>query len=156
MDVSSLVPVEVKPNMPDFGPGDTVKVSIRLKEGENTRTQNFQGLVIAVKKGGNTPSFTVRRAIYGIGVERTFYYNSPTLEKVELLREGRVRRAKLYFVRGLSSRQLQAKVKAKGREAARAAAQEAAQEAAQAASQQAAQEAPKEASKETAQESAKE
>lgn len=116
MDVSALIPGEVKRELPRLGPGDTVKVSIKLKEGDTERTQIFQGMVIKIKKGGNGASFTVRRSIYGIGVERTFYNHSPSLLKVEVLRQARVRRAKLYFVRSLSSRQLQAKIKAKGRE----------------------------------------
>lgn len=116
MDVSALIPGDVKRELPRLGPGDTVKVSIKLKEGDTERTQIFQGMVIKMKKGGNGASFTVRRSIYGIGVERTFYNNSPSLLKVEVLRQARVRRAKLYFVRSLSSRQLQAKIKAKGRE----------------------------------------
>jgi len=85
-------------------PGDLVKVTIRIKEGEKERSQSFQGVVIRVKRGGERTTFTVRRVSYGVGVERTFFLHSPTLEKAEVLRRGKVRRAKLYYLRGLSAR----------------------------------------------------
>ena len=85
-------------------PGDLVKVTIRIKEGEKERSQSFQGVVIRVKRGGEKTTFTVRRVSYGVGVERTFFLHSPTLEKAEVLRRGKVRRAKLYYLRGLSGK----------------------------------------------------
>lgn len=96
--------LEAKPNenIPALRPGDTVKVHIRIVEGDRERTQVFQGTVIRVRKGGNDASFTVRRiAAHGIGVERTFLLRSPRLEKVEIVRRAKVRRARLYYLRGL-------------------------------------------------------
>lgn len=87
-------------HLPQLRPGDTVRVSARIVEGERERVQAFQGTVLRIRKGGTGASFTVRRiASHGIGVERTFLTHSPRLEKVEILRRARVRRARLYFLR---------------------------------------------------------
>jgi len=91
----------LKTDIPDFRPGDNLKVHVRLKEGEKERIQIFEGLVIARKHGGVSETFTVRKISSGIGVERTFPINSPSVAKVEVTRRGRVRRAKLYYIRGL-------------------------------------------------------
>ena len=91
----------LKTDIPDFRPGDNLKVHVRLKEGEKERIQVFEGLVIARKHGGVSETFTVRKISSGVGVERTFPLNSPSLAKVEVTRRGRVRRAKLYYIRGL-------------------------------------------------------
>jgi len=104
MSVASLIEVKPNPNIPAFASGDTVKVSAKIVEGEKERTQVFQGVVIKVRRGGTGASFTVRRVAYGIGVERTFPLYSPLVEKVEVVRQGKVRRAKLYYLRGLSAR----------------------------------------------------
>ena len=104
MNVTSLIEVKLNPNIPAFAPGDTVKVSAKIVEGEKERTQLFQGVVIKVRRGGAGASFTVRRVAYGIGVERTFPFQSPLVEKVEVVRQGKVRRAKLYYLRGLSAK----------------------------------------------------
>ncbi len=104
MSMTSLVEVKSNPNIPAFAPGDTVKVSAKIMEGEKERTQLFQGVVIKVRHGGVGASFTVRRVAYGIGVERTFPLCSPLVEKVEVVRHGKVRRAKLYYLRGLSAK----------------------------------------------------
>ena len=96
--------METRPNMEVPRPGDLVKVTIRIKEGEKERSQSFQGVVIRVRRAGERTTFTVRRVSYGVGVERTFFLHSPTLEKAEVLRRGKVRRAKLYYLRGLSAR----------------------------------------------------
>ncbi len=96
--------METRPNMEVPRPGDLVKVTIRIKEGEKERSQSFQGVVIRVRRGGERTTFTVRRVSYGVGVERTFFLHSPTLEKVDVLRRGKVRRAKLYYLRGLSAK----------------------------------------------------
>lgn len=104
MDISTLVRPEPNPNIPVISPGDTVKVSIRVTEGQRERSQVFQGVVIRVRKGGVNANFTVRRVAYGVGVERTFFPHSPSLEKVEVLRHGKVRRAKLYYMRGLTAK----------------------------------------------------
>lgn len=113
MDAGAVVELKQNPNIASFGPGDTVKVSIREKGKE--RLQVFQGIVIAMRRSGAASSFTVRRSVYGIGVERKFLLHSPLLEKVEVVQPARVRRAKLYYLRGLSSRAIQAKIKSKTR-----------------------------------------
>ena len=93
--------VEPNPNIPELRPGDTVRVHNRIVEGDRERVQVFQGTVMRLRKGGLNASFTVRRiAAHGIGVERTFLFHSPRIEKVEVLRHARVRRAKLYYLRG--------------------------------------------------------
>ena len=104
MDIASIA--KIKPNraMPDLNPGDTVKVSTKIVEGEKERTQVFQGVVLKIKQGGAGPILTVRRVTYGIGVERTFPLYSPRVEKVQIVRHGKVRRARLFYLRGLSAR----------------------------------------------------
>ncbi len=104
MSVSSLVEVKPNPKIPALAPGDTVKVSNKVVEGDKERTQLFQGVVIKVRRGGAGANFTVRRIAYGVGVERTFPLYSPYVEKVEIVRYGKVRRAKLYYLRGRSGR----------------------------------------------------
>ena len=104
MSIASLVEVKPNPGIPGIAPGDTVKVSIKVVEGERERTQLFQGVVIRMRRGESGGSFTVRRVAYGVGVERTFPLSSPLVEKVEVVRRGKVRRAKLYYLRGLSSK----------------------------------------------------
>ncbi len=104
MDMSSLVELKPNPNIPVLAPGDTVKVKVKVVEGERKRAQIFQGVVIKVRRGGASASFTVRRVAYGVGVERTFPLHSPLVEGVEVVRHGRVRRAKLYYLRGLSGK----------------------------------------------------
>ena len=116
MNVASLVEVKPNPNIPAFAPGDTVKVSVNIVEGERERTQSFQGVVIKVRRGGVGANFTVRRVAYGIGVERTFPFHSPLVEKVEVVREGKVRRAKLYYLRGLSAKASRIKEKRAAKE----------------------------------------
>ncbi len=96
--------METRPKIETPRPGDLVKVTTRIKEGEKERSQSFQGVVIRVRRGGERTTFTVRRVSYGVGVERTFFLHSPTLEKVDVLRRGKVRRAKLYYLRGLSGK----------------------------------------------------
>lgn len=89
----------IKEDRPEFNVGDTVRVSVRIKEGERERIQAFEGTVIAKKHGGVAETFTVRRTAYGVGIERVFPVNSPFVEKVEVVRNGRVRRAKLFYLR---------------------------------------------------------
>lgn len=88
-----------KENAPSVTVGDTVRVSLRVKEGNRERTQVFEGTVIAKKHGGIEETFTVRRISYGVGVEKVFPVHSPIVEKVEVVRHGKVRRAKLYYLR---------------------------------------------------------
>lgn len=104
MNVSSLIELKKNPNIPEITSGDTVKVSIRVVEGDKERIQVFQGVIIKLRNRGAASSFTVRRVSYGVGVERTFPFYSPRVEKVELVRRGRRRRAKLYYLRGLSAK----------------------------------------------------
>ena len=91
----------IRMDLPDFGPGDTVKVHVKIKEGEKERVQAFQGVVISKRKGSSNATFTVRKVSYGIGVERIFPMHSPIIDKIEILTRGRVRRAKIYYLRKL-------------------------------------------------------
>ncbi|TET25978.1 MAG: 50S ribosomal protein L19 [Dehalococcoidia bacterium] len=116
MSIEPLVEVKVNPNIPSLAPGDTVKVSAKVIEGDRERTQVFQGVIIKVRQGGAGASFTVRRVAYGVGVERTFPFYSPLVEKVEVIRRGKVRRAKLYYLRGLSTKASRIKEKRAGKE----------------------------------------
>jgi large subunit ribosomal protein L19 len=111
VDVSSLVEAKKNPKIPDIAPGDTVRVSARIVEGGKERIQVFQGVVIKIKRGGNGAGFTVRHVAFGVGVERTFPYSSPLVEKVEIVRQGKVRRSRLYYLRGLSGKEARRKIK---------------------------------------------
>ncbi len=104
MDIRELVKPKVNPGIPQITPGDTARVSLRTVEGDKERLQHFQGMVIRTRKGVDGGSFTVRRVVYGIGVERTFPFQSPFVREVEVLRHGRARRAKLYYMRQLSAK----------------------------------------------------
>ena len=104
MEAHALVSVKPNPRIEDFGPGDTVRVSFRIREGERERVQAFQGVVIRRRGGGPGATFTVRRVSHSIGIERTYPVYSPLLESVEVVRGGIVRRAKLYYLRGRSGR----------------------------------------------------
>lgn len=92
---------ELRTDLPEFSPGDTVKVSVRVREGEKERIQAFQGYVIRRRGSGIGESFTVRKISGGVGVERVFPVHAPVIEKIEVLRRGRVRRARLYYLREL-------------------------------------------------------
>lgn len=99
--LSSVERLAMKEEVPQVRPGDTVRVHNRIVEGNRERVQVIQGTVIRVRRGGPRASFTVRRiASHGVGVERTFLFHSPRVEKVEVVRHGHVKRAKLYFLRG--------------------------------------------------------
>lgn len=98
--IEQLEQEQLKKDIPDFAPGDTVRVQVRVKEGERERLQSFEGVVIARRNRGLNSSFTVRKISYGEGVERVFPLYSPRLASVELVRRGDVRRAKLYYLRG--------------------------------------------------------
>ena len=113
MDLSSVVGIKVNENIPRMNPGDTVRVRMKIVEGKQERSQVFEGIVIRVRRGGAGANFTVRKVFQGGGVERTFPLHSPNLEKVEVVRRGKARRAKLYYLRQLSSRMSRLKVKAK-------------------------------------------
>ncbi len=113
MDVSNLVERTENTNLDTFGPGDTVKVSAKVVEGERERIQVFEGVVIRKNNGGAGANFTVRRIASGVGVERTFNLLSPRLEKVQVVRQGKVRRARLYYIRGLTGKAARIKEKAR-------------------------------------------
>ncbi|MFU8841546.1 MAG: 50S ribosomal protein L19 [Nitriliruptoraceae bacterium] len=89
----------LRDDLPDFRPGDTVKVNVRVVEGTRSRIQVFEGVVIARRGGGLRESFTVRKISFGVGVERTFPVHSPVIESIDVVRRGKVRRAKLYYLR---------------------------------------------------------
>lgn len=104
MDIATVIDVKANPNIPDLNPGDSVKVSIKVVEGDKERIQVFQGVVIRLRNSGGGPVVTVRRASFGVGVERTFPMHSPRVEKIEIVRHGKARRARLYYLRGLSAK----------------------------------------------------
>jgi large subunit ribosomal protein L19 len=99
MNGKSYEVLKPNPNIPDFRPGDAVRVHARVVEGERTRVQIFEGVVIRIRRRGAGSAFTVRRVTHGVGVERVFPYHSPLVEKVEVSRVGKVRRARLYYLR---------------------------------------------------------
>jgi large subunit ribosomal protein L19 len=112
MDASQLFPTQANPKIPNFGPGDTVRVNFRIREGERERVQAFQGVVIRLQNGsGPGANFTVRRITAGIGIERIFPLHSPLIDSLEVTRRGSVRRAKLYYLRGLQGRAARIKEK---------------------------------------------
>lgn len=102
-----------KENIPSFSPGDTVRVHLKVIEGNRERTQAFEGVVIKRKGGGLKETFTVRRISYGVGAERTFLLHSPKIEKLEVVRQGSVRRSRLYYLRKLRGKA--ARIKSKKR-----------------------------------------
>ena len=97
--IDKLEAALLRKDLPRITPGDTVKVHVKVREGEKERVQIFQGVIIAIRGGGMRTSFTVRKISSGVGVERVFPLNSPTIGKIEVLRHGKVRRAKLYYLR---------------------------------------------------------
>ena len=102
--ISVLEQEQLRDDIPAFRPGDTVKVHVKVVEGNRERVQIFEGVVIGRQNGGVRETFTVRRVSYGIGVERTFLVHSPRLAKIEVVRHGVVRRAKLHYIRGLTGK----------------------------------------------------
>ncbi|MDX1660822.1 MAG: 50S ribosomal protein L19 [Gemmatimonadota bacterium] len=95
---------DLRDDVPEFRPGDTVRVSVRVREGDKERLQAFEGVVLRRKGGGVNETFTVRKVSNGVGVERIFPLQSPVIASVDIVREGRVRRAKLYYLRNLSGK----------------------------------------------------
>ena len=102
--ISVLEQEQLRDDIPTFRPGDTVKVHVKVVEGNRERVQIFEGVVIGRQNGGVRETFTVRRVSYGVGVERTFLVHSPRLAKIEVVRHGVVRRAKLHYLRGLTGK----------------------------------------------------
>jgi large subunit ribosomal protein L19 len=110
--MQSVEAQQAKPSLPELSPGDSVRVHVRIVEGDKERIQVFEGTVIGIKNGGQNAAFTVRRiAAHGIGVERTFLAHSPRVEKVDITRHAKVRRAKLYHMRGLTGKKARLKEK---------------------------------------------
>lgn len=125
--VASVEKAMMRTDFPDFSPGDTVRVHVRIKEGEKERVQAYEGVVIGRQNKGASKSFTVRKMSHGVGVERIFLEASPKVAKVEIVQVGRVRRAKLYYLRGLEGKaaKIEREVETQAAVAASAAAKEA-------------------------------
>ena len=109
--IQELEQAQLKNDLPEFGPGDTVRVQVRVKEGDRERLQAFEGVVIAKRNRGLNSSFTVRKISYGEGVERVFQTHSPLVASVEVRRRGDVRRAKLYYLRSRTGKSARIKQK---------------------------------------------
>ncbi|UJF35322.1 50S ribosomal protein L19 [Paenibacillus hexagrammi] len=99
--IQEITKEQLRTDIPTFRPGDTLKVHVKVIEGSRERIQLFEGVVIKRRGGGISETFTVRKISYGVGVERTFPFHSPKIDKIEVARRGKVRRAKLYYLRGL-------------------------------------------------------
>lgn len=113
MDKLKLVEAtQLKSDIPEFNPGDTVNVHVRVIEGDKERIQQFQGVVVGKRGAGLNTTFTVRKISDGVGVERIFPLHSPRIAKIERVKEGKVRRAKLYYLRKLASKQVTQKTSA--------------------------------------------
>ena len=102
--IKSIEKAQLRTDRPDFNVGDTLRVFVKVVEGNRERHQAFEGTVIARRNGSCRETFTVRRVSYGIGVERTFPLHSPRVDHIEIIRRGKVRRAKLYYLRGLQGK----------------------------------------------------
>lgn len=109
--IEQLEKENIRLDLPNFKAGDTVKVHVKIKEGEKERIQAFQGVVISKRKGSTNATFTVRKVSYGIGVERIFPMHSPVIDKIEVITKGRVRRAKIYYLRKLRGKAARIKEK---------------------------------------------
>lgn len=109
--IAELEAEQLKTNLPEFSPGDTVIVQVKVKEGDRERVQAFEGVVIAKRNRGLNSAFTVRKISHGVGVERTFQTHSPLIDGVQLVRRGDVRQAKLYYLRELSGKAARIKEK---------------------------------------------
>ncbi|ACE84006.1 50S ribosomal protein L19 [Cellvibrio japonicus] len=109
--IQALEKEQLKSNLPEFSPGDTVVVSVKVKEGDRERLQAYEGVVIAIRNRGLNSSFTVRKISHGVGVERTFQTHSPLIDNVVLKRRGDVRQAKLYYLRDLAGKAARIKEK---------------------------------------------
>ena len=110
-NIQELARAQMKSDLPDFGAGDTVRVQVRVKEGERERLQAFEGVVIAKRNRGVTSSFTVRKVSYGEGVERVFQTHRPLVAAIDVSRRGDVRRSKLYYLRGRTGKSARIKQK---------------------------------------------
>ena len=111
IDINNILPEQKKTDLPVFNPGDRVKVHVRVVEGDKERIQPFEGDVISIRGAGNNRTFTVRKIASGVGVERIFPINSPKVARIEVLKKGDIRRAKLYYLRNLSGKAAKIKTK---------------------------------------------
>jgi large subunit ribosomal protein L19 len=111
--IESIEKEQLRGDIPDFQSGDTVRVNVRIIEGQKQRLQAFEGVVIRKRRGDCRSSFTVRKISYGVGVERTFPLHSPVIDSVEVVTRGRVRRSRLYYLRGLRGKK--ARIREKGK-----------------------------------------
>jgi large subunit ribosomal protein L19 len=111
--IRSIEEEHYRKDIPVFGPGDTVKVHVKVVEGTRERIQVYEGIVMKIRGSGLSKNFTVRRITYGVAVERTFLIHSPKIAQIEVTRKGKVRRARLFYLRGLTGKK--ARVKEKGR-----------------------------------------
>lgn len=109
MGIIEKIEQEQMSRVANFRTGDTVRVHVKIKEGDKERVQMYEGVVIAQKRGGNSASFTVRKISYGIGVERIFPLHAPSVENIEVISSGKTRRARLYFLRGLRGKKARLK-----------------------------------------------
>ncbi|MCU0607185.1 MAG: 50S ribosomal protein L19 [Candidatus Edwardsbacteria bacterium] len=125
--INSIAAGQLKKDLPDFGPGDTVRVQVKVVEGDKERLQAFQGIVLQRRGAGISATFTVRKISAGIGVERIFPLHAPTVASVKVIKKGAVRRAKLFYLRGLTGRASKVQQKQEAVEAAPAPAAEAKQ-----------------------------
>ena len=111
VDLNNVLPEQMKNDIPSFKAGDRIRVQVRVIEGDTERIQIFEGDVISLKGKGSNKTFTVRKISSGVGVERIFPLHSPTIAKIEVVKEGRVRRAKLYYLRNLAGKAARIKSK---------------------------------------------
>lgn len=102
--VEKIEQAYLKKKLPDFGPGDTVRIFAKIKEGEKERLQAFEGVVLRKRGAGSSSSVTVRKISYGVGVERIFPLHSPVIDRIEIVQKGKVRRARLYYLRNLTGK----------------------------------------------------
>lgn len=107
--LAEITKEQLRSDIPDFRPGDTLKVHVKIIEGTHERIQVFEGVVIKRHGGGISETFTVRKISYGVGVERTFPLHSPKIDKIDVVRRGKVRRAKLYYLRSLRGKKARIK-----------------------------------------------
>jgi large subunit ribosomal protein L19 len=111
--VESIEKEQMRGDIPDFQSGDTIRVNVRIIEGQKQRIQAFEGVVIRKRRGDCRSSFTVRKISYGVGVERTFPLHSPVIDSIDVVTRGRVRRSRLYYLRGLRGKK--ARIREKGK-----------------------------------------
>ncbi|HVO74832.1 MAG TPA: 50S ribosomal protein L19 [Ignavibacteriaceae bacterium] len=111
IDINNILPDQKRTDLPQFSPGDHIRVHVRVIEGDKERIQPFEGDVISIRGAGLNKTFTVRKISSGVGVERIFPLNSPKIAKIDLVKQGNVRRAKLYYLRNLSGKAARIKSK---------------------------------------------